>query len=166
MPDEDNLRTALLAAVISYLACVPTSAQTPAAATMRCAQCSVSGQKPDASAADLAQITIVEQLKPAFHEGVTFQIEMIGRVLAVSPFLVEVLDVRTQFVDRNMKPKPGGPDEDDTCQIMRIETIDRASQSIVASLRLNDLITGRWVLLRSGLRYFSRRNRSLPGFGV
>jgi len=149
---RNDLRAALLAAVISYLAGVPASAQTAAAATIRCAQCSLSGQKPDASTANLSQITIVEQLKPAFHEGVTFQVEIIGRVLAVSPFLVEVLDSRTQFLDRNMKPMPGGPDEDDTCQIMRIETIDRASQSIVAGLRLNDLMGGRLVLQEDAQR--------------
>ena len=73
-------------------------------------------------------------------------------MLAVSPFLVEVLDGRTQILDRNMKPKTGGPDEPDTCYIMRIETIDRASQAIVASLRLNDLMMGRLALEENARR--------------
>jgi hypothetical protein len=140
------LRTAVLTATIGYLAGAATWAQTPAAATIRCTLCASSGQKPDASPADLSQVAIVEQLKPAFHEGVTVQGELIGRVLAVSPFLVEMLDGRTQLVDRNRRPMPGGPDEDGSCQIMRIETVDRASQSILTGLRLNDVITGRLVL--------------------
>jgi hypothetical protein len=63
---RNDLRTAVLAALIGYLACVPASAQAPAAATIRCAQCSLSGQKPDTSAADLSRITFVEQLEPVF----------------------------------------------------------------------------------------------------
>src|SRR5947208_2885436 len=101
-----DLRTAVLTATIGYLACSAAWAQAPAAATIRCAQCASSGQKPDTSPADLSQIATVEQLKPAFHEGATVQSELIGRVLAVSPFLVEMLDARTQLVDRNRRPMP------------------------------------------------------------
>ncbi len=142
---RNDLRTAVLAALIGYLACVPASAQTPAAGTIRCAQCSLSGQKPDTSAADLSRIRIIEQLKPVFHDGLTIQGEIIARVLAVSPFLVEVLDARTQLLDRNKRPARGGPVEDDRCSITRIEAVDRASQSILAGLHLNDVITGRLV---------------------
>jgi hypothetical protein len=151
-PMRHDLRTAGLTATIGYLACAATWAQAPAAATIRCAQCASSGQKRDASAADFSQITIVEQLKPAFYEGRTIQDEIIGRVLAVSPFLVETLDSRAQLVVRNVKPIAGLPDDDFGCSVLRIERVDRASQPILAGLRLNDLITGRLVWQEDGQR--------------
>ena len=58
----------------------------------------------------------------------TIQDELIGRVIAVSPFLVEVLDTRMQLVDRKGMPAPAGPDDRRQLQCDRIEAVDRASR--------------------------------------
>jgi hypothetical protein len=103
------VRHAALAAIVGYLAWAPVSAQNTAAATIRCPLCPLSGQKPEASAADLSQIRVVESRDRIFFEGRTIQVEIIARVLSVSPFIVELLDAKTQLLDRNMRPVQAVP---------------------------------------------------------
>ena len=150
-----SFRNAALIAAMTWLTgpASPVCAQPAAQASspIRCAQCPLSGQRPGVAPFDESQVTFVGPLRLAFHENRTVQTEVIARVLLTSPFVLEVLDDRTQLLDRSMKPvRPdmaGG--EDHVCGITRIESVDLASKQIVTRLRFNDVIAARMVRQRN-----------------
>lgn len=149
----NTLRLAALLVPIAWLTgSAPVSAQLPAAASgaTRCAQCPLSGQKTNASAFDESQVKFVGPIRLAFHEDQTVQIDVIARVLATSPFIVEILDERAQLIDRNMRPVRQDVDDgnDHVCTITRIESVELASKQILTRLHFNDVITARMVMQR------------------
>jgi len=133
---------ALFVLLCAAPATLSTSAQTPAA-IIQCASCGLSGQAAATGNFDASQFTFVTTVRPAFFEDRTVQGEIIGRVVQVSPLMVEMLDMRTRLVDRNLRTVADGDVDDDTvCDIRRIERVDLASKAIASSLRFNDIIFG------------------------
>ena len=133
---------ALFVLLCAAPATLSTSAQTPAA-IIQCASCGLSGQAAATGNFDASQLTFVPTVRPAFFEDRTVQGEIIGRVVQVSPLMVEMLDMRTRLVDRNLRTVADGDVDDDTvCDIRRIERVDLASKAIASSLRFNDIIFG------------------------
>jgi hypothetical protein len=144
---------ALIVALARLTGLAPVSAQSaaPASGAIRCAHCSLSGQKPNAASFDESQVKFVGPLRLAFDENQTVQVDVIARVLLTSPFILEVLDGRAQLIDRNMKPVGRNVDDrnDYVCSITRIESVDLASKQILTRLRFNDVITATLVMQRN-----------------
>ena len=138
--------TALLTLVCWIAGAGTTSAQSPSASPgmFRCPDCPLSGQTAGGSSSSGDQTTFVPRVVPAFHEGRSFQIAVIARVLMASPLLLEQLDHQIRTVDRDSKIVRSGSDRaagNSACPIDQIDTLDLASKQVVSTLRFNDLVT-------------------------
>ena len=145
-------RTLVLTVACTVLTLVLTSAQqpTPATGVISCSLCPLSGQQPSATTFDESKLTFIAQLRPAFHEGQTYEIQIIARVLRTSPMTLETLDQRFRMVDRAQRPvRESKSDDGPVCGgVVEVEAVDLASQSTVVRLRFNDIISGTIVMQR------------------
>ena len=100
-----GMRRILLAGLLILLVAAPALAQqsTIRPGDIRCPDCAQSGQKPATAAFDASQIEFVANPAPVFYENKTIRWNVIARVLQPAPLLLEVLDERTQTLDRNMR---------------------------------------------------------------
>ena len=130
------------------------TAQAPAIAPgeIRCPGCFLTGQKPALPGFEASQIAFVANPVPAFLENQTFRIKLIARVVHAAPLVLETLDSAFQVVDRSMKvvedDRDGGRDPATCGGPSRIEAVDLASKPVVASLKVNDLVTGAVIMKR------------------
>jgi hypothetical protein len=126
------------------------SAQSGSAITsaIQCADCGLAGQKPEPSTAGGAT-QVVERIAPVFFEGITLRMEFIARVLDTAPLTLEVLDSRSQQLDRRMTVVMddihGGKDPG-TCGMALTPVVTRATKPIASTLVFNDLVRGAWML--------------------
>jgi hypothetical protein len=122
--------------------------------TVRCMDCSATGQKPSAGRFDAAQLEFIAKLdRLGWESGEdTNQDEIIARVLDTSPLVIEILDSDLRSVDRQMRVT--GKDllrgkDPATCGISQFDSIELKSKPVVSTLRFNDLITGTMVMHRT-----------------
>jgi len=143
-----GMRRILLAGLLILLVAAPALAQrsTISPGDIRCPDCAQSGQKPATSAFDATQIEFVANPAPFFYENQTIRSNVIARVLQPAPLLLEVLDSRTQTLDRNMRVVETGADDSSSCVVDPDQTVDLASKAVVSALRLNDIITADVIL--------------------
>lgn len=120
--------------------------------SIRCADCSGTGQRPAAPTFDEVQIGLTAQPRPAFRNNRTDQIAIIARVLLTSPLVLETLDFQDRVVDTNLQVV--GTDVSvgrfpALCGIVRAESVDLRSKTAWSMLQFNDLITARWIYKRN-----------------
>jgi hypothetical protein len=152
-----GMRRILLAGLLILLVAAPALAQqsTIRPGDIRCPDCAQSGQKPATAAFDASQIEFVANPAPVFYEHKTIRWNVIARVLQPAPLLLEVLDERTQTLDRNMRVVETGSraaDDSSFCAADPDQTVDLASKAVVSALRLNDIITADVILNRNARR--------------
>lgn len=143
---------------VCLLAPAALTAQAPAIAPdrIRCPGCFLTGQKPAPPGFDASQIEFVPNPVPAFHENQTFRVNLIARVVHAAPLVLETLDSATQMLDRSLRvledDRDGGRDPATCGGPTRIDVVDLASKPVVAALKLNDLVTGAFVMKRDEKR--------------
>ena len=119
---------------------------TVAPGDIRCTLCPLSGQRPARGAFDPAQIDFVQDPEPSFQDGHTVRTNILARVLHPAPLVLEVLDSRSQLLDRQLQIVAEDPDngrDPGTCKgPERIASVDLASKPVVRTLRINDLVMG------------------------
>jgi len=152
-----GMRRILLAGLLILLVAAPALAQrsTIRPGDIRCPDCAQSGQKPATAAFDASQIEFVANPAPVFYENKTIRWNVIARVLQPAPLLLEVLDERTQTLDRNMRVVDTGSraaDDSSFCAADPDQTVDLASKAVVSALRLNDIITADVIVNRNARR--------------
>jgi len=152
-----GMRRILLAGLLILLVAAPALAQrsTIRPGDIRCPDCAQSGQKPATAAFDASQIEFVANPAPVFYENKTIRWNVIARVLQPAPLLLEVLDERTQTLDRNMRvveTGSRGADDSSFCAADPDQTVDLASKAVVSALRLNDIITADVIVNRNARR--------------
>ena len=152
-----GMRRILPAGLLILLVAAPALAQpsTIRPGDIRCPDCAESGQKPATAAFDASQIEFVANPAPVFYENQTIRWNVIARVLQPAPLLLEVLDSRTQTLDRNMRVVETGSraaDDSAFCVVDPDQTVDLASKAVVSALRLNDIITADVILNRNARR--------------
>ena len=145
------MRRILPAGLFILLVAAPALAQrsTIRPGDIRCPDCAQSGQKPATAAFDASQIEFVANPAPVFYENKTIRWNVIARVLQPAPLLLEVLDSRTQKLDRNMRVVETGSDDSSFCDVDPDQTVDLASKAVVSALRLNDIVTADVILDRN-----------------
>ena len=148
------MRRILPAGLFILLVAAPALAQrsTIRPGDIRCPDCAQSGQKPATAAFDASQIEFVANPAPFFYENKTIRWNVIARVLQPAPLLLEVLDSRTQKLDRNMRVVETGSDDSSLCDVDPDQTVDLASKAVVSALRLNDIITADVIVNRNARR--------------
>jgi hypothetical protein len=142
-----------LAAVFAVATVSAQSAATTGA--IRCESCALTRQKPEPF--DPAKVSVVARVEPAFMSGaltdssapdLTLRTLFIARVLGTSPLNLELLDSRTQHVDRRMAvvldDVLGGRDPATCGADARGGSIAVAAdvKALLPALRFNDLVTG------------------------
>lgn len=143
-----------LSVCLCLLASAPAFAQprTIAPGDIRCAHCAGAAQRPDAAGFDASTIEFVPNPVPAFHEGQTFRINLIARVVHAAPLMLETLDSGFEMVDRSMrvveKDRSDGQDPATCGTPARMPAVDLASKPVVSTLKLNDLVTGAIIMKR------------------
>ena len=138
--------TALLTLVCWIAGAGAISAQSPGASPgmFRCPDCPLSGQTADGSSSSGDPTTFVPRVEPVFHEGESFQVGVIARVLRASPLVLEQLDSEWPDVGRDLKVIEIVTDparDNNSCRIAQFDTLDLASKQVVSTLRFNDLVT-------------------------
>jgi hypothetical protein len=129
---------------------------TVAPGEIRCVLCTLTGQKPAPGAFDTSQIEFVANSVAPFQDGQTVRINVLARVLHPAPLVVEVLDSRSQLLDRRLDVVAEDPDngrDPATCKgPERIGLVDLASKPVVSALKINDLVTGGVMMRRDERR--------------
>lgn len=149
-----GMRRILPAGLLVLLVGTPAIAQpsTIRPGDIRCPDCAVSGQKPAAAAFDASQIEFVANPTPAFYRNQTIRFSVIARVLQPAPLILDVLDSRTQTLDRKMRVVATGwgaaNDSRDCLFADPNQPVDLASKAVVSALRLNDIVTADIILNR------------------
>jgi hypothetical protein len=149
-----GMRRMLPACLLVLLMAAPAIAQpsTISPGDIRCPDCAQSGQKPATAAFDPSQIEFVANPAPVFHENQTIRFSVIARVLQRSPLILDVLDSRSQTVDRNMRvvaTDSGSADDSSLCPFVDPhQPVDLASKAVVSALQFNDLVTADVILNR------------------
>jgi hypothetical protein len=153
-----SLTAVFAVATVSAQSAVPTGA-------IRCESCALTRQTPEPF--DPAKVYVVARVEPAFISGAltgnatpefTLRTLFIARVLGTSPLRLELLDSRTQHVDRRMAVLMddvlGGRDPATCGADARGGAIAVAAdvKSLLPALRFNDLVTGAWMLQRDAAR--------------
>jgi hypothetical protein len=149
-----GMRRLLSAGLLVLLVPAPALAQpsTIGPGDIRCPDCAQSGQAPASAAFDPSQIEFVTNPVPAFHENQTIRFSVIARVLQPAPLLLDVLDSRTQTLDRNMRvieTDSRAANDSSLCVVDPHPPVDLASKPVVSALRLNDIVTADVILNRN-----------------
>src|SRR5258706_15589717 len=120
---------------------------------IRCPDCAQSGQKPATVPFDTSQIEFVANPAPVFFDNQTIRFSVVARVLQTAPLILDVLDSRTQTLDRNMRVVTTGSraasDSSDCVFVDPHQSVDLASKTVVLALQLNDIVTADVILNRN-----------------